>query len=106
VPLPTPEGPEIIRGRRNADPSTGWSKLLQLTLLVMPLVVAVLSPLPLLLLLLLLLPPRVMRCRRVGGQVEPEEEGEEEKPVPLRHAKPDDDDDDDPGGEMDAALVL
>lgn len=92
VPLPTPEGPEMIRGRRIAVPSTGWSKLLLLTLLVMPL----LSPLPLpWLLRLLLLPPRVMRCRRAGK--EEAEAAEEEKLVPLKHAKPDDDEEDDEG---------
>ena len=93
VPFPTPDGPEIIKGRRIAVPSTGWSKLLLLTLLVMPL----LLPLPLPWLLpLLLLPPRVMRCRR-AGQEEAEAAEEEEKLVPLRHAKPDDDEEDSEG---------
>jgi len=53
----------------------------------MPLLVLVLSPLP----LLLLLPPRVMRCRRVGQEEEKWEAEEEENPVPLRHAKLDED---------------
>ena len=92
-----------MRGRRIADPSTGWSRLLQLTLLVMPLIVAMLPPLPLILLLLL---PRVMRCRRVE-QAEAEEEAEKvKKTVPFRHAKPDDDDEEVPEAEAVALPVV